>query len=55
MLSKLTNVRFSESEVILEEERAYLIQKYDGLISHLQKEKKTILRQMEKKVIPFTP
>ncbi|CAG8638201.1 6162_t:CDS:1, partial [Ambispora gerdemannii] len=55
VLNKLDNIRFSESDLILQEERNELLQKFDNLLSLLREEKSTILRQMETKVVPITP
>lgn len=54
-LDKLKNIRFSESDVVLEEEKNYLVQKYHNLLNLLREEKATILRQMKKEVMPITP
>lgn len=52
----MSDVNFAEEEEILQEERDAVIQKYNGLVNSLQKEKETISRQIEKKedVIPVT-
>ena len=55
MLAKLDNTRFSEGEIILNEEKENLVEKYNWLIEQLQKEKETIFRQIEKDNLPFTP
>ncbi|WNE40557.1 MAG: hypothetical protein mread185_000014 [Mycoplasmataceae bacterium] len=48
-LESLENVRFSQGESILEEEKVKLIQSFTILLENLNKEKTTILRQIESK------
>ena len=54
-LNKLNNVRFSEGDFVFQEERNDLMRKYSDLLSLLREEKTTILRQIEREVIPITP
>ena len=54
-MDELDNVRFSESEDTLQEEKIDLAKKYSELIEDLQKEKETILRQMGKENSSITP
>jgi hypothetical protein len=54
-MDELDNVRFSESEDALQEEKIDLAKKYSELIEDLQKEKETILRQMGKENTSLAP
>ncbi|WNE40313.1 MAG: hypothetical protein GBAus27B_000380 [Mycoplasmataceae bacterium] len=49
ILEGLEGVRFSQGEGVLEEEKANLIRRFDILLEDLNKEKTTILRQIENK------
>jgi len=54
-MDELDNVRFSESENTLHEEKNDLVRKYSELIEDLHQEKETILRQMGKENTSLTP
>src|SRR2546423_794459 len=55
VVNELNTVHFSEEEDPLYEERNIIAQKYTNLLDELQREKETIVRQIEKDIIPITP
>lgn len=55
VLNKLENIRFSEGDFVLQEERDKLVQKYNSLLNLLRDEKSTILRQFKREVMSITP
>jgi hypothetical protein len=55
VVNKLNSVDFAEREVILQEERDRIVEKYNYLIDDLQKQKEDITRQIEKDMVVVTP
>lgn len=55
ILGGLENVRFSQEESVLEEEKTNLIERFKALLNDLNKEKMTILRQIENKKTFLSP
>src|SRR5262249_26263020 len=55
MVNKLSSVHFAEEEEVLHEERKLIALEYKSLLSELQREKETIVRQIEKDTILITP
>ena len=55
IVSKLNGIHFAEEEGVLNEERDLIKKEYNKLLHELQGEKETIVRQIEKDIIPITP
>ena len=55
MVNKLNSVHFAEEEEVLHEEKNFLVRDYKSLLNELQKEKETIIRQVEKDTVLITP
>jgi hypothetical protein len=55
MVNKLNGVYFAEEEEVLCEEKKLIVRDYKSLLSELQREKETIVRQVEKDTVLITP